>query len=149
MTIAILLAAGTGRKLWPLSDTHPKAALPLANQPVIGRLLDACGAIGIERALVVAGAHAALLARLLGARPGVEIIGEADPAGPAWSLRRLVESRALQDDLLVLHADVLLATADLAALVARGVDGPAVLVSALDQRAVDASLPVELGRATG
>ena len=143
MTTAVLLAAGTGRKLWPLTDTHPKALLPLANQPVICRLLDACAAIGIERTLVVAGSYAALIDRAVGARPGVEIVGEADPAGAAWSLRRLVESRALQDDLLVLHADMLIATADLATLVAHG---PAVLVSALDQRAVDLSLPVEIGR---
>ena len=52
----------------------------------------------------------------------------------------------MQGDLLVLHADVLLATTDLAALVACGADGPAVLVSRLDQRHIDSALPVETGR---
>lgn len=146
MTTAVLLAAGAGRRLWPLSDTHPKAALPLANRPILHHLLDACTQAGLNRSLVVAGPHAAALERLAGNRQGVEVLGLADERGPAWSLRRLVESRELDGDLLILHADVLFHADDIKALVTAGRSGSAVLASALDQRTCDPALPIEDGR---
>lgn len=143
MTIAVLLAAGAGRRLWPLTDTHPKAVLPVANQPIVARLIEGCRDAGIEQVVVVAGPHAAAVARIVAAAPGVEVLERHDPRGPAWSLRMVARERAVADDLLVLHGDVLLDPDDLRALLVAGRAGPAVLLSPLDQRAIDPALPVE------
>jgi NDP-sugar pyrophosphorylase family protein len=143
MTTAVILAAGAGRKLWPLSETHPKAVLPIANQALIDRLAAACAMIGIGRTVIVAGDNAAAIERAVGHRPGVEIEARADRAGPAWSLRRLVASHGLDDDLLILHGDLFFEVEDLRALLEAGEQGPAVLLSLLDQRTIDPRLPVE------
>lgn len=50
---AIILAAGHGSKIWPYGDTWPKAALPLANWPLIQWQIEAIQDAGIQTVYVV------------------------------------------------------------------------------------------------
>ncbi|ADQ69361.1 Nucleoside-diphosphate-sugar pyrophosphorylase family protein [Halogeometricum borinquense DSM 11551] len=52
---AVVLAAGEGRRLRPLTKYLPKPMLPVANRPVIDYVLDALVESGIERVVVVVG----------------------------------------------------------------------------------------------
>ncbi|MHB9146253.1 MAG: NTP transferase domain-containing protein [Symbiobacteriia bacterium] len=68
MQYAVLLAAGKGTRMWPFSETRPKACLPVGLEPAahrLARLLSACGA---RRLVVVTDEEAHLRQALAGAR---------------------------------------------------------------------------------
>ena len=52
---AIVMAAGEGRRLRPITERWPKPVLPVDGRPVLGTLLRELAAAGIERAVVVTG----------------------------------------------------------------------------------------------
>ncbi len=52
---AVILAAGAGTRLHPLTATRPKPLIPLAGQPILGHLLAALAASTVTDVLVVTG----------------------------------------------------------------------------------------------
>ncbi len=52
---AIILAAGLGSRLRPLTDTTPKCLLDVGGQTILARQLERIAAAGIRRAVVVTG----------------------------------------------------------------------------------------------
>ncbi|MFB6109662.1 MAG: sugar phosphate nucleotidyltransferase [Halodesulfurarchaeum sp.] len=52
---AVILAAGEGRRLEPLTNTRPKPMLPVANEPILGRVIESVARAGIEEVLLVVG----------------------------------------------------------------------------------------------
>ena len=68
MTPAVILAAGAGRRLRPLTDDRPSALVPLGESPMIGYALDALLEAGIKHAIVVAGYRGDSLAAYLSRR---------------------------------------------------------------------------------
>ena len=52
ITAAMVLAAGRGRRIRPLSDFMPKPALPLVHQPVIASALRLAETVGAARVVV-------------------------------------------------------------------------------------------------
>jgi L-glutamine-phosphate cytidylyltransferase len=59
---ALLLAAGRGRRLAPLTDDRPKCLVPLLGLPLIEHQLASLSAAGVERVAVVGGYRAGRLA---------------------------------------------------------------------------------------
>jgi Nucleoside-diphosphate-sugar pyrophosphorylase involved in lipopolysaccharide biosynthesis/translation initiation factor 2B, gamma/epsilon subunits (eIF-2Bgamma/eIF-2Bepsilon) len=56
--VAIVLAAGNGRKMFPFDLTRQKCAIPIANEPIVRRLVRQLQIAGIERFVVVTGHNA-------------------------------------------------------------------------------------------
>jgi choline kinase len=54
-TRAVILAAGVGSRLRPLTDAVPKCLVPVAGRPVLGRQIDALQRAGVDDVTVVAG----------------------------------------------------------------------------------------------
>lgn len=54
-TTAIVLAAGEGRRLRPLTEYQPKPMLPVANRPIIDYVVDALLGAGLREIVVVVG----------------------------------------------------------------------------------------------
>jgi len=52
---AIILAAGEGTRLRPLTRTRPKPMLPIANRPLLEHVLEACRKAGIDEFVFVVG----------------------------------------------------------------------------------------------
>jgi len=63
---ALVLAAGEGRRMRPLTGCWPKAVLPIDGRPVIATLLRELAAGGIEKAAVVTGHLAEKVESLVG-----------------------------------------------------------------------------------
>ena len=54
---AVVLAAGEGTRLSPLTETRPKPMLPVANKPLLEHVVESLVDAGIERVVIVVGHH--------------------------------------------------------------------------------------------
>ncbi|MGV3720409.1 MAG: NTP transferase domain-containing protein [Actinomycetota bacterium] len=82
--IAVLLAAGRGRKCWPYNEVRNKCAFPIGNTPIVRRLAEqllAAGATGL--AVVVGEGEGSVRAALLGLEDRVRFVRQTRPAGTA------------------------------------------------------------------
>jgi len=105
---AIVLVAGVGRRLAPLTDRTHKALLPVGGQPVLARLLAALANVGIRETVLVVGHCADQVRRLAGQRFGRMAIRYVDnPDYAKGSVISLYAARAhLGEPALVMDADV-------------------------------------------
>ena len=67
---ALLLAAGLGCRLGPLTEALPKCLVPVSGVPIIERLVRALDAHGFERLVIVTGYKAEMIRAYLGERFG-------------------------------------------------------------------------------
>ena len=67
---AIILSAGQGKRLLPLTERAPKCMLPVQGQPLVGRQIDALLHCGVEDIAVVVGFGAELVETGLAERYG-------------------------------------------------------------------------------
>lgn len=114
---ALLVAAGLGSRLRPLTDVLPKCLVPIAGRPLLGLWLEQLGAGGIDDVLVNTHHHAALVAAFVSAAPGVTVSYEPTLLGTAGTLGLHAE-RFRHGPVLFAHADNL-TLFDLDALSAR------------------------------
>ncbi|WP_294947980.1 N-acetylmuramate alpha-1-phosphate uridylyltransferase MurU [Sulfurivirga sp.] len=80
--VAMILAAGRGKRMRPLTDTTPKPLLPVCGEPLLGRHLRRLRNAGIQR-VVVNGAwlKAQIEAYVTGRDWGMEVIFSPEPPG--------------------------------------------------------------------
>ncbi len=71
---AMVLAAGLGTRMRPLTDTAPKALIEVGGKALIDHLLDRLAAVGVERAVVNVHAFADALEGHLARRRDLEIL---------------------------------------------------------------------------
>ena len=71
-TTAMILAAGLGTRMRPLTDARPKALVPLGGRPLIGHALARLHEAGVERVVVNAHHHAEQLIAYLSGRDRIE-----------------------------------------------------------------------------
>jgi len=85
----VVMAAGEGRRLRPLTERYPKPVLPIDGRPVIATLLNELRAAGIERVTVVTGYLAEQVEDLLVGFPlELRFVRQPDPLGSADAVRR-------------------------------------------------------------
>ncbi|HXX72592.1 MAG TPA: bifunctional sugar-1-phosphate nucleotidylyltransferase/acetyltransferase [Candidatus Acidoferrales bacterium] len=63
---AVILAAGEGKRMWPLATAKPKHLLPIAGRPMISILITTLASAGIKEVSVVVGFKGELIQSLLG-----------------------------------------------------------------------------------
>jgi len=108
---AIILAAGRGSKLWPYGDTWPKAALPIANRPIIQWQIDAIRSAGIQEIVVVAGHLGSQVRQAISGYDGIECIQQKEPKGTADAVLAGL-SFVKEPDFLVIYGDILFTAED-------------------------------------
>ncbi len=117
---AIILAAGVGRRLAPLTDGLPKCLLPVGGRSLLKRMLAAVEAAGLEEVLLVVGYRQEQIRSRIGLRFGrLAVCYAENPDYTRGSLFSLWCARdTLHGDILLMDADVLFAPELLARLVA-------------------------------
>jgi choline kinase len=118
---AVVMAAGEGRRLRPVTERWPKPVLPVDGRPVIATLLHELCPAGCRRVTVVTGHLADEVERLLGdgSAYGVEVrfAHQPRPDGSADAVLRALEAGA-QPPVLVTVADTVYMPGDVAAFAA-------------------------------
>ncbi len=114
-TKAIILSAGQGRRLLPLTENTPKCLLPVSDKPVIAWQIDALLATGIDDITIVAGFHVDLIETLLqkqyAQHPNITILFNpfyevADNLASCWMARP-----AMDGNFLLLNGDTVIESA--------------------------------------
>jgi NDP-sugar pyrophosphorylase family protein len=117
---AVVMAAGEGTRLRPLTERWPKPVLPIDGRPVIATLLRELAAAGCDRAVVVTGHLAEQVEELVGdgGAFGLELLTVRQPGvlGSADTVRRALAAGA-RPPLLVTAADTVYSGGDVARFV--------------------------------
>lgn len=112
---AIILGAGQGRRLLPLTENSPKCLLPVSNKPVLEWQIDALLSAGISEITVVAGFQVGQVEALLQQRymnyPQIQVLFNpfyevADNLASCWIARSIMNS-----DFLLLNGDTVFESA--------------------------------------
>jgi NDP-sugar pyrophosphorylase family protein len=124
---ALVLAAGLGTRLAPLTSGRAKPSLPVAGRPLIARILDHLQQVGIRRVVINLHAHADSITAIVGdgrawnldVRYSWEPVILGSGGGPARALPLLAHDR-----FFILNGDTL-SSVDLASLAAAHVQSGA------------------------
>lgn len=109
---AIILSAGQGRRLLPLTENTPKCLLPVSGKPVIAWQIDALLASGIQEIVIVAGFQVGKVEALIAKRyhdyPNIRVVFNpfyevADNLASCWIVREEMDT-----SFLLLNGDTLL-----------------------------------------
>jgi len=106
---AVVMAAGEGRRLRPLTERYAKPVLPIDGRPVIVTLLHELRASGIEHVTVVTG-HLAEQVEALLEGLDVRFVRQPEPLGSADAVRRGLDSLPA----VVVGADTVFTPGDIA-----------------------------------
>ena len=110
VTRAVILAAGRGSRLAPLTDHLPKPLVPVNGRRIISTILDALKAAGISTITIVRGYRGEQFDTLLAEHPGLAFV-----ENPVWETSNNISSIAiagragLLEDSYVIEGDLFLA----------------------------------------
>jgi len=106
---AVVLAAGRGERLWPLTEDNPKPLLPLANRPVLERTLAALVSAGVRQIVLVIGFRSEKIRDRLGKGEGtgaeLKYVKQKNAKGTADALGTCSKELQGEDRFLVIYGD--------------------------------------------
>ncbi len=112
---AVILAAGEGRRMRPLTYTRPKVMLPVANKPILEYVVEALAKAGIRDIVIVVGYKDNVIRDYFndGKNWNVKIkyVFQKRSLGTAHAL--MVASHLLNDDFLMLNGDSIVSREDI------------------------------------
>jgi UDP-N-acetylglucosamine diphosphorylase/glucosamine-1-phosphate N-acetyltransferase len=116
----VILAAGEGKRMRPLTSRIPKVMIPVANRPMLEHLIEAVRDIGLHEILLVVGYGEERVRRYFGdgKELGVSLryVTQRRQRGTADALRSV--DGLVRDRFLLLNGDMLLKKQDLTGLIA-------------------------------
>ena len=121
ITKAVILAAGEGNRMHPLTYTRPKVMLPIAGKPILEHLLLEMRQAGIKDFIIICGYHDEIIRNHFddASRWNINIryINQRKQLGTADALR-MVEG-VIKDDFLMANGDVIVNHQDIQRLMQR------------------------------
>jgi UDP-N-acetylglucosamine diphosphorylase/glucosamine-1-phosphate N-acetyltransferase len=112
---AVILAAGVGGRMLPLTYTRPKAMLPIANKPILEHIIIQIAETGINEVIVIIGYHDEVIRNYFGdgGRWGVSLSYyiQRQQKGTANALELAAD--CFNEDLLVMNGDVIINSKEL------------------------------------
>ena len=116
MFSAIVLAAGLGKKVWPYGEFRQKCTLPVANTPIVRRIVENLVQIGCEQVIVVVGHYAQQVRGAVADIPEVTFVTQQTLDGTATATLEAVKN--LKNELyLVVSGDIVTAPDNLRNLI--------------------------------
>lgn len=106
---AIILAAGSGTRLRPFTDTMPKCLVPVNGTPILVNALTHLSAAGIREAVIVVGHHKAKVRELVGSRfqdMTITYVESTEYSSTNNMYSLWLAREHLSEDVLLLEADV-------------------------------------------
>jgi UDP-N-acetylglucosamine diphosphorylase/glucosamine-1-phosphate N-acetyltransferase len=107
---AVVLAAGKGVRLWPLTENRSKHMIPIAGKPIVEHVISAIKSAGIRSLVVVTQYRSELVKRHLGdgSKLGVtiEYVNQPEVSGTANAIS-VTQDRIGNHDFLVAYGDLL------------------------------------------
>jgi len=120
---AMILAAGAGTRLKPITDRTPKALVQVRGRPLLARVLDRLIDIGVTRIVVNTHHHEEQIRSFVrdNQQPGVEVVLSPEPDGPYDTGGGLLAAAPLlrEDRPFLLHNVDVISTIPLDGLLAR------------------------------
>lgn len=128
---ALILAAGFGSRLAPLTDHLPKSLVPVCGKPILFQQIDALHENGITDITVISGYCAQVLEQAVHSRwPEIRVLESVDYASTNNMYSALLGSQAVEGgSFLMMNADVFFDASVIRALLA--FDGPDAIVTDL------------------
>lgn len=138
--VAVIVAAGRGTRLLPLTATRPKCLVPVGGRAILDHQLDALAAAGIGRAVVVAGYRADQVAtHVAGAR---HPLAASVLFNPFWAVASSISSvwaarACFEGPFLLLNGDTVFDASVIRDALARAGDGVELVVERVARFAPD------------
>jgi len=103
---AIILAAGKGERLFPLTATRPKPLMPVAGRPVISYVVEALKSVGISEVVVVVNYMKDMVKSYFSAERGLKVhfVEQSQTLGTANAI--LCAREHIDGDVLVIYGDL-------------------------------------------
>ncbi len=127
----IILAAGQGKRLLPLTEDRPKCVLQLGERTVLGWQLQALRKAGASEVVVATGFRAGMIEGVISTAQGMAVrtahnpfYAHCDNLGTCWVVRH-----EMTDPFVILNGDTLFEPAVFARLLASGDQHPITLVT--------------------
>ena len=116
---AIILAAGEGKRMRPLTYTRPKVMLPIANKPILEHLIIELRKAGIRDVVLVIGYKGEVIRKYFGdgKKFGVNIsyVSQSKQLGTADALR--CAAHLIEDDFIMLNGDNIIGHEDISKII--------------------------------
>ncbi len=145
---AIILAAGVGKRLWPVTQHRPKCLIEIGGQTLLRRYLTSLASVGIQRADIVVGYKQEMIRTAVEADScGVRVnflVNEQFHRGSISSF--WIARTALDDDTIVMDADVLFHREILRRLVQSPYENALLMDETVKQTGEECMVVVEGGR---
>ncbi|MCL2459733.1 MAG: sugar phosphate nucleotidyltransferase [Euryarchaeota archaeon] len=100
---AIILAAGEGSRLRPLTQNRPKALLPVAGKPILGHVIASLHAAEVHDIIVVVGYRSEMVMRYLAQYNDIKVVHQKTQLGTADAVAAALPF--VTGDLLILPGD--------------------------------------------
>lgn len=133
---AMILAAGHGTRLRPMTETRPKALVPVAGKPMIDHVIEKLLHFGISGIVVNAHAHAEQLEKYVASRRSdveIRLITETEILGTGGGISNARAYFAGENEFLVHNVDIVSAI-DIAALMDSHRDSGCIATLAVNRR---------------
>jgi len=105
---AVILAAGRGERLQPITDTRPKPLIPIAGKTLLQRTLEKLAEIGVDEAIIVGSYMINALRNAVKGyegRPHVRLVDQGEPLGTGHALK--AASSLIDEDFLLIYGDLM------------------------------------------
>ncbi len=147
-SIAVVLAAGKGTRIWPYGELRQKCAVPVAGGPLIAHLVGELVATGVEALSAVVGHNTGSVRHALAKWDRqIMYVEQTSPTGTADAALCALDGASF-DTALIVYGDILVGRQDLAAvrdIVASGTAPAAALVAPLGRERPQDWLCAEAG----
>lgn len=130
---AVVLVGGEGTRLRPITDTMPKALVPLMDRPILDHVLDHLGRHGVHEVVLSSSNLESTFHRFIQRRhgdPKITWITETEPLGTGGAIVNALEALETDEPFFALNGDIL-TDLDLAAMLATHRDRGAVATISL------------------